>query len=87
MTTLSGMMLLRTPPLMVATVTIAGLAVRSVCRLTIVCRPSTICDATTIGSTPFHGIAPCVCRPWTTMRNVPPAAISAPGRYTTLPTV
>ena len=32
-------------------------------RLTIVCRPSTTCAAVTIGSTPRHGIAPCVCRP------------------------
>ena len=45
-----------------------------------VCRPSTICDATTIGSTPAQGMAPCVWRPLTTMRYVSPAAISPFGR-------
>ena len=39
-------------------------------RLMIVCNARTICDPTTIGSMPFHGFAPCVCRPRTTMRRL-----------------
>ena len=59
------MMLLRTPPWMMPTVTIDGVKVTSSWRLAIVCRPSTICEATTIGSTPFQGAAPWVWRPFT----------------------
>ena len=38
--TSSGMMLKRMPPLIAPTVITAGIAVMSICRLTIVCRPS-----------------------------------------------
>ena len=31
--------------------------------LGIVCSPMMICDATTMGSIPSHGYAPCVCFP------------------------
>ena len=57
----------RTPPLIMPMVTTAGSRVMSTWRLTTVCRPSTTCAAVTIGSTPSHGIAPCVCRPSTLM--------------------
>ncbi|HSM19590.1 MAG TPA: hypothetical protein VK844_04385, partial [Hyphomicrobiales bacterium] len=59
----SGMMLCRTPPLIAPIVTMAGTSVMSSWRLTMVCRPTTICAATTIGSTPFQGRAPWVCLP------------------------
>ena len=60
--TVSGMMLKRTPPLIEPTDTTTGARVMSVCRATIVCRPSTICDAVTIGSTPCQGRPPCADR-------------------------
>ena len=76
----SGMMLPRTPPLMLPMVTTAGSCVRSIWRLTTVCRPSTTCAAVTIGSTPYHGIAPCVWRPSTVIFKVSELAIAGPGR-------
>ena len=74
------MMLERMPPSKIATVTIAGATVMSICRLTIVCIPSTICEPMTIGSPPPHGLAPCVCRPRTVMLNEFDAAIAGPAR-------
>jgi hypothetical protein len=66
--TSSGTMLWRMPPLIAPTVTTAGLAVMSTWRLTTVCSAPTICDEMTMGSMPPHGRAPCVWRPFTTMR-------------------
>ncbi len=66
--TSSGTMLWRMPPLIAPTVTTAGFAVMSVWRLTTVCIALTICDETTMGSMPPQGRAPWVCRPLTTMR-------------------
>ena len=76
----SGMMFSRTPPLIAPTVTTAGSRAMSTWRLTIVCRPSTTCAAVTIGSTPRHGIAPCVCRPAMVMRKRSALAIVGPER-------
>ena len=76
----SGMMLVRTPPLIFPIDITAGACVRSTWRLTIVCRPSTIWDATTIGSTPAQGMPPWVCFPVTVMDKVLPAAICPPAR-------
>ena len=76
----SGMMFCRTPPLIMPTVTTAGSRVMSTWRLTIVCRPSTTWAAVTIGSTPYHGMAPCVCRPSTLMLNESALAMAGPGR-------
>ncbi len=76
----SGMMFSRTPPLIAPTVTTTGSRVMSTWRLTIVCRPSTTCAAVTIGSTPCHGIAPCVCRPATVIRKLSALAIAGPAR-------
>ena len=79
-TTLSGMMLLRIPPLNAPTVTIAGTDVMSDWRLMIVCSPITICEPMTMGSTPSHGRAPCVWRPCTVSVNEFDAAIVGPAR-------
>jgi hypothetical protein len=49
-------------------------------RDTIVCRPMTTWDATTIGSTPRHGIAACVWTPRTKTRKSSAEAISGPER-------
>src|SRR6266508_2086790 len=54
-TTLSATMLKREPPLMVETLTTAGDFIKSVRRLTIVCKPSTICDAVVTGSMARQG--------------------------------
>ena len=78
--TLSGMMLLRTPPLMTPTDTTAGLRVMSTWRLTTVCRPLTICAATTMGSTPCHGREPWVWRPVTTAFQAWEPAMNGPLR-------
>ena len=59
---------------------IAGASVMFTERLMIVCRPITICEPTTIGSTPPHGTAPCVCRPVTRIRNESALAMSGPER-------
>jgi hypothetical protein len=79
------MMLLRTPPCICPIVTMAGWAVMSTWRLTIVWSPSTTCDATTIGSTPAHGAAPCVCRPRSVMSSTSAAAMNGPLRHPTWP--
>ena len=76
----SGMMFSRLPPLMAPTVTTAGSCEMSTWRLTMVCSPSTTCAAVTIGSTPSHGIAPCVWRPVTLMRKRSALAIVGPER-------
>ena len=74
------MMLLRLPPWKMPTVTTEGSLVMSTLRETMVCMPITICAPTTIGSTPRHGIAACVCEPRTKMRIVSEDAISGPER-------
>ena len=84
-TTLSGMMLPRTPPWMVAIVTTAGAAVTSIWRDVIDCSALTIWVATTTGSTPRHGYAPCVCLPCTVMLSPSAAAIAPPALYETAP--
>ena len=76
----SGMMLLRTPPLMMPTDTTAGFSVMSSWRLTTVCRALTICAATTMGSTPCQGREPCVCLPLTTELQLCEPAMNGPLR-------
>ena len=66
-------------------VTTAGAAVRSTCRLTIVCSAVMICALTTIGSTPSHGAAPWVCLPRTVIFTVSELAISPPPRVQSVP--
>ena len=83
--TSSGMMLAH-PPLIAPTVTIEGVGVASSWREGMVCRPSTICEATTIGSTPPQGMAPCVCRPCTRIRKLSEDAIIPPDRQPMTPT-
>ena len=78
--TVSGMMLLRTPPLMMPTDTTAGFCVMSICRLTTVCMALTICAATTMGSTPCQGREPCVCLPVTTTFQACEPAMNGPLR-------
>ena len=78
--TWSGMMLLRMPPLMAPTDTTAGCAVMSIWRLTSVCRPITICAEATIGSTPPQGFDPWVCSPLTRIRKRSDAAMNGPAR-------
>ena len=78
--TLSGMMLLRTPPLMMPTENTAGMSVRSTWRLITVCTLVMICAATTMGSTPFHGAEPWAWRPVTTMRQAFESAKKGPER-------
>ena len=51
-------MLKRWPPLKMPNVTTAGSLLMSSWRLTMVCALVTISAAVTIGSMPFHGIAP-----------------------------
>ena len=77
--TVSGMMFSRRPPLMTPMVTTAGSCVRSICRLTTVCRPSTTWAAVTMGSMPDHGIAPWVWRPWMVILRLSALAIVGPG--------
>ena len=76
----SGMMLKRTPAWNWPTVTTAGARVMSTLRLTMVWSAVTICEPTTTGSTPRHGIDPCVCRPLTMISNVSEAAMNEPLR-------
>ena len=78
--TRSGMMFSRTPPLMAPMVTTAGSSVRSIVRLTTVCRPSTTCAAVTMGSTPFQGAAPWVWLPCTSIFSLSELAMVGPGR-------
>ena len=47
--------------------------------------PPTICDATTIGSIPDQGVAPCVWRPFTTISKRCELAIAPSGRIETWP--
>ena len=85
-TTLSGMMFPRTPPLIVATVTTAGASVMSVWRAVMVCSArDDLAPRSTTGSTPFHGCAPCVCFPFTTIVRPSAIDISAPGLKLSLP--
>ena len=76
----SGMMFSRTPPLIAPMVTTAGSRFRSSVRLTMVCRPSTICADVTMGPTPSQGAAPCVCLPCTVIFSLSELAIVGPGR-------
>ena len=76
----SGMMFSRRPPLIAPIVTTAGSWVRSIWRLTTVCRPITTWAAVTIGSTPNQGIAPWVWRPWIVILRLSALAIVGPGR-------
>ncbi len=78
-------MFVRLPPWMIPIVRTAGAVERFAWRETIVCRPRTICAETTMGSTPSHGIAPCVCRPRTMMRSVSLPAIAPAERTDRLP--
>lgn len=75
--TLSGMIFPTEPPLMVVMLTTAGDFIKSVRRLTIVCKPSTICDAMVIGSTARQGKPAWPCRPMTLMRS--PSALARAG--------
>ena len=70
----------RTPPRIMPTVTTAGSLAMSTPRLTTVCSPSTTCAAVTMGSTPSHGAAPCVCVPWTVIEKRSVLAMVGPGR-------
>lgn len=79
-TTESGMMLLRIPPWKLPTVTMEGARVTFTCRAAMVCSAVTTCAPTTMGSTPPHGTAPCVCRPRTTMRKLSALAMVPSGR-------
>jgi hypothetical protein len=83
---LSGTMLKRWPPSKMPNVTTAGSWLMSSSRLTIVCDAVTISAAVTIGSMPFHGVAPWLCLPCTTMRKVSELAIAPPARTATVPT-
>jgi hypothetical protein len=74
----SGTMLDLTPAWNVATVTTAGASVMFTCRLTMVCSAETIWAPMTTGSTPPHGTAPCVWRPWMRMVNESELAMSGP---------
>ena len=76
----SGMMFSRTPPLMAPMVTTAGSRFRSRLRLTMVCKPSTIWADVTMGSTPSQGAAPWVCLPCTVILSLSLLAIVGPGR-------
>ena len=72
----SGMMFSRLPPLMAPMVTTAGAVVMLSWRLTTVCRPLMICAEAEIGSTPDQGCEPCVCLPVTlTLKPSAPAII------------
>ena len=50
-----------------------------------VCASATICAAATMGSTPFHGCAPWLCRPRTVKRKVSELAMAPPARSATVP--
>ena len=78
--TCSGMMLVRTPPWNMLTVMTLGPRVTSSCRATMAFSPCTISAPTVIGSMPFHGWAPWVCLPATTMWKVSFAASAPPAR-------
>ena len=84
--TFSGTMLLRTPPWIAPTVSTEGVSVASTWRDTIVCQPSTIWLASTTGSTPAHGRAPCVCRPSTFTRKLSDEAMMPCSRQAIVPT-
>ena len=76
----SGMMLKRTPAWNIATVTTAGASAMLTLRLTMVCSAFTIWAPMTIGSTPPHGTAPCVCLPRILIVNESALAIIGPAR-------
>ena len=62
------------------TVTTAGAWAMFTVRDTIVCSAVTICAPITIGSTPPHGTAPCVCLPVISIVNSSALAINGPER-------
>jgi hypothetical protein len=78
--TVSGTILARVPPLMVPIVTTAGDAVRSTLRLTMVCRPLTICAEVVIGSIVCQGMPPWPCLPVTLISRLSLLARAAPAR-------
>ncbi|MNV21528.1 hypothetical protein D3C71_1124660 [compost metagenome] len=73
------------PPLIAPNVSTAGCLDRFARRLTIVCAVPTRSAVATIGSTPFHGADPCVCRPITLIPNRSEAAINGPPRTAICP--
>ena len=81
----SGMILLRTPPLIFPTVMTTGALVSSICLLTICCRPAMISELIAIGSTPAHGFEPCAPLPFIFIVNQSLEAMNAPGLYSILP--
>ena len=84
--TSSGIILLRTPPVILPILITAASLVNSVCRLTMVCKPRIICADTVTGSTPVQGVEPCVCLPLTLMTKRFTAAKAPPGLKRTSPT-
>jgi hypothetical protein len=81
----SGIMFSRMPPLILPIVITTGALVNSDWRETIICKPLMIWLETAIGSTPVHGVEPCVCFPLTLMVNQSDAAIKEPDLYSILP--
>ena len=82
----SGIILERTPLLIVPTVMTSGAVVKSIWRLTICCKPSIICALAAIGSTPPQGCEPWLPLPFTLMVNQSEEAIKAPDLYLRVPT-
>ena len=76
--TFSGMMLRRSPPRMIPTVTTLGVKGERF-RLRMVCRASTAWAAITTGSTDCSGAAPWAVRPIRLARKDCAAAIAGPG--------
>ena len=82
----SGMILERTPLLMVPTVITTGAVVKFICLETICCKPSTICADAAIGSIPPHGCEPWLPLPFTLIVNQSDEAMNAPDLYFNVPT-
>ena len=76
----SGTMFSRLPPLIWPIDSTAGSLLMLSWRLTMVCSAVTTWAETTIGSTPFHGKPPWVCLPLILMRTVSPLANCGPLR-------
>ena len=72
---LSGIILLLTPPWILPIVTTAAASVNGIFLLTMVWIELIIWDAVTIGSTPVHGVDPCVWTPSMSILNSLTAAI------------
>jgi hypothetical protein len=74
------MMFERLPAVNLPMVTTAGAWAMFTCRETIDWNAVTICAPMTIGSTPPHGTAPCVCLPVIVTVNSSALAINGPAR-------